>query len=154
MNDWISLIWQGHVWGHIEDTFKPSNFFLFRHFYSFEHILTEEYLIFIQTINITKNQMILVMSCFVVLKRRNWFELRIYSGSDWAQCAAGHAPCPWSTLSAHSIWWCLNWGVSRIIELGRMCRFGRLHGFTITDKLAWWVLLCSPTRHWTDTWAF
>ena len=86
MKDWISLIWQGHVWGHIEDTFKPSNFFLFRHFYSFEHILTEEYLIFIHTINITKNQMILVMSCFVVLKRRNWFELRIYSGSDWAQC--------------------------------------------------------------------
>ena len=86
MKDWIFLIWQGHVWGHIEDTFKPSNFFLFRHFYSFEHILTEEYLIFIHTINITKNQMILVMSCFVVLKRRNWFELRIYSGSDWAQC--------------------------------------------------------------------
>lgn len=90
MKDWISLIWQGHVWGHIEDTFKPSNFFLFRHFYSFEHILTEEYLIFIHTINITKNQMILVMSCFVVLKRRNWFELRIYSGTDWAQCAAAH----------------------------------------------------------------
>ena len=88
MKDWISSIWQGHVWGHIEDTFKPSNFFLFRHFYSFEHILTEEYLIFIHTINITKNQMILVMSCFVVLKRRNWFELRIYSSSDWAQCAS------------------------------------------------------------------
>ena len=86
MKDWIFLIRQGHVWGHIEDTFKPSNFFLFRHFYSFEHILTVEYLIFIHTINITKNQMILVMSCFVVLKRRNWFELRIYSGSDWAQC--------------------------------------------------------------------
>ena len=89
MKDWIFLIRQGHVWGHIEDTFKPSNFFLFIHFYSLEHILTVEYLIFIHTINITKNQMILVMSCFVVLKRRNWFELRIYSGSDWAQCEGG-----------------------------------------------------------------